>query len=484
MYGRVFVMAEIYALVAGTLYGLLIGIIPSAGATTGLVALFGFISYFVDQPYLGVIFCMAVVAASTTGDTYTGVLLGIPGANSAAATMVDGFPLAQKGQATYAITAAVTTSTVNGLLWGTLTFALLPWYTNLLMILGIPELWAFTMLALATVGFVSSRWWVRSLIAIVIGIGLGFIGTDPATNADRYTLGWDYLGDGIQLMPFVAGLFAIPELVDGLKRRLATTDSVDQFGQTVAGLQAVWANKWDALRGGFIGAFIGLLPGLGGAMADWMAYGSTVAAHPNDKFGDGNIKGVIGPEGANNAQKATSMIPTVLFGIPGAPFAAVIMALFMYLGFELGTPDLAYDTKFFDSLTFGFMWATVLVGVFCLLFTRYISAITRVPYRYYFPLLIVFITWACVQYTGGWEDYFILAVCSALGILCKRYKFSRPGMVIGFILAERVEALTLQMTTLYSIDMLITRPIFVILVLVTTGVFAWGITSKRRLDYA
>ena len=477
-------MHEIYALVAGTLYGLLIGIIPSAGATTGLVALFGFISYFVDQPYLGVIFCMAVVAASTTGDTYTGVLLGIPGANSAAATMVDGFPLAQKGQATYAITAAVTTSTVNGLLWGTLTFALLPWYTNLLMILGIPELWAFTMLALATVGFVSSTWWVRSLIAIAVGIGLGFIGTDPATNADRYTLGWDYLGDGIQLMPFVAGLFAIPELVDGLKRRRKTVDSADQLGQTIAGVQAVWANKWDALRGGFIGAFIGLLPGLGGAMADWMAYGSTVAAHPNEKFGDGNIKGVIGPEGANNAQKATSMIPTVLFGIPGAPFAAVIMALFMYLGFELGTPDLAHDERFFDSLTFGFMWATVIVGVFCLLFTRYISAITRVPYKYYFPMLFVFITWACVQYTGGWEDYFILAVCSVLGILCKKYKFSRPAMVIGFILAERVEALTLQMTSLYSIDQLVTRPIFVILLLLTTGVFAWGITTKRRLNYA
>ena len=477
-------MAEIYALVAGTLYGLLIGIIPSAGATTGLVAMFGFISYFAHEPYLGVIFCMAVVAASTTGDTYTGVLLGIPGANSAAATMVDGFPLAQKGQATYAITAAVTTSTVNGLLWGTLTFALLPWYTNLLMVLGIPELWAFTILALATVGFVSSRWWVRSLIAIAVGIGLGFVGTDPTTNADRYTLGWDYLGAGIQLMPLVAGLFAVPELVDGLKRRLNTSDSVDQYKQTIQGVTAVWQNKWDALRGGFIGAFIGLLPGLGGAMADWMAYGSTVAAHSKEEFGKGNIRGVIGPEGANNAQKATSMIPTVLFGIPGAPFAAVIMALFMYLGFELGTPDLAYDDRFFDSLTFGFMWATVLVGILCLLFTRYISAITRVPYKYYFPLLLVFITWACVQYTGGWEDYAILAVCSALGILCKKFKFSRPGLVIGFILAERVEALTLQLTTLYSIDTLITRPIFVILVLVTAGVFTWGITSKRRLDYA
>ena len=477
-------MTEIYALVAGTLYGLLIGIIPSAGATTGLVALFGFISYFVHEPYLGVIFCMAVVAASTTGDTYTGVLLGIPGANSAAATMVDGFPLAQQGQATYAITAAVTTSTVNGLLWGTLTFALLPWYTNLLMILGIPELWAFTLLALATVGFVSSSRWVRSLIAIGVGIGLGFVGTDPTTNADRYTLGWDYLGAGIQLMPLVAGLFAVPELVDGLKRRLSTSDSADQLGQTVAGLRAVWTSRWDALRGGLIGAFVGLLPGLGGAMADWMAYGSTVAAHPGEQFGKGNIKGVIGPEGANNAQKATSMIPTVLFGIPGAPFAAVIMALFMYLGFELGTPDLAYDTQFFDSLTFGFMWATVLVGVLCLLFTRYISAITRVPYRYYFPLLLVFITWACVQYTGGWEDYLIFAICSVLGILCKRFKFSRPGLVIGFILADRIEALTLQLTTLYNIESLLTRPIFVTLILAVAVVFVYGIRNKGRLDYA
>ena len=149
--------------------------------------------------------------------------------------------------------------------------------------------------------------------------------------------------------------------------------------------------------------------------------------------------------------RRTSMIPK-MFGILTTICESRIMALFMYLGFELGTPDLAHDDHFFDSLTFGFMWATVLVGVFCLLFTRYISAITRVPYKYYFPILFIFITWACVQYTGGWEDYFILAVCSVLGILCKKYKFSRPAMVIGFILAERVEALTLQMTSLYSID--------------------------------
>ena len=157
-------MTAILALLAGILYGLIIGIIPSAGATTGLVALFGFISYFAYDPYIGVVFLMAVVAASTTGDSFTAILLGIPGANSAAATMVDGFPLAQQGRAGYAISAAVTTSTVNGLLWGCLVFLLLPWYTNLIYIFGVPELWAFTLLALATVGFLSNQYWLHILL--------------------------------------------------------------------------------------------------------------------------------------------------------------------------------------------------------------------------------------------------------------------------------------------------------------------------------
>ncbi len=211
-------MDAILTLLAGTFYGLIIGLIPAAGATTGLVALFGFIGYFGFDPYLGVIFCMAVVAASTTGDTYSGILLGIPGANSAAATMVDGYPLAKQGKATYALTSAITTSTVNGLLWGSLTFALLPWYAKLIMYLGIPELWAFIMLSLACVGFVSNRFWFRSLIAIAVGIFIGLIGVDPATNVDRFTFGWDYLADSIQLLPFVAGLFAFPEILDGWRK--------------------------------------------------------------------------------------------------------------------------------------------------------------------------------------------------------------------------------------------------------------------------
>lgn len=479
-------MEEILALLAGTLYGLIIGIIPGAGATTGLIFIFSFITLFPD-PYLGVIFCMAVVAASTTGDTYTGVLLGIPGANSAAATMVDGFPLALQGKATYAISAAVTTSTINGLLWGALVFFLLPYYTSLIMVFGVPELWAFTCLALVTVTFITNKWWVRGVIALAVGIFIGMIGVDPNTNADRFTGGIEYLGAGVQLLPLVAGLFAIPELLDGLKNRKNTaTVSLSNGEQTKQGFKAVWQNKWLALRGGAIGAFIGILPGLGGAMADWIAYGQAVATtkNPDVPFGKGNIRGVIGPEGANNAQKATSMIPTVLFGIPGAPFAAILIGLFMYLDFELGTVDLANDPKFFDSMLYGFMLATVLVGALCLLTTPIIARIAQIPYKYYFPLLLGFITLACVQYTGGWEDYAILAVCSVIGVLAKNYKFSRPALLFGFILSDRIEQLTLQLSSLYSLDRLIDRPIFIGLILLICVVLIWGLTQRNKLEYA
>jgi len=142
------------------------------------------------------------------------------------------------------------------------------------------------------------------------------------------------------------------------------------------------------------------------------------------------------------------------------------------------------DQRFFDSMLYGFMLATVLVGALCLLLTRYIALIAHIPYKYYFPLLLGFITLACVQYTGGWEDYAILAIASAIGLLAKGFKFSRPALLFGFILADRIEALSIQMFTLYDIDRLLTRPIFWTLVVATVAVLFWGITKRNKLEYA
>jgi TctA family transporter len=130
------------------------------------------------------------------------------------------------------------------------------------------------------------------------------------------------------------------------------------------------------------------------------------------------------------------------------------------------------------------MWATAIVGVMCLLLTQYIARIAYVPYKYYFPILVAIMIWVCMQYTGGWEDFAIFVFCSVLGLACKKYKFSRPALLIGFILAPRIEALTYQITALYDINTLITRPIFLVIMTATIGVFVWGAFRKNRINYS
>ena len=478
---------EILFLFLGIFYGLIVGLVPAAGATTGLITLFGFMPFFASDPYLGVIFCVAVVASSTTGDSFSGVLLGIPGANSAAATMVDGFPMAQNGEASRALSAAITSSTLNGLFFGSLTFLFLPYYTNIVMYMGIPELWGLVVLAFVTVGFVSTKNYVRSIIAIVLGVILGLVGVD-ANNVPRFTLGWQYLEDGIQILPFVAGLFAIPELYSSWKRGSATNEVEYMYSgtwkQVRQGIVDVFKSWKDSLRGGAIGSFIGLLPGLGGAMADWMAYGSTVASNPNEKFGIGNVKGVVGAEGANNSQKASSFIPTVLFGIPGAPFAAILMGLFLYIGIDLGSPETFYDDKLFDSMAFAFLLGTLITALICYVLAYYSSYLAKLPYKYYFPFILIVIVWATLQYTGGWEDIAVLTIFSIVGIIAKKYKFSRPALLIGFLLSDRIYSLTYQLTTLHTIHDLITRPIFIFIVLSIMSILYWSLAKRSKLDYA
>ena len=313
------------------------------------------------------------------------------------------------------------------------------------------------------------------------------IGINPYDASDRFTFGWYYLADSVQIVPVAVGLFAIPEIIAGLRNKSLTDYTFGHTsGQTKQAFVEVWKNRWLSLRGGFIGAVIGLLPGLGGAIADWIAYGQTVATHPNERipFGKGNIKGVIGPEGANNSQKATSMITTMLFGIPGAKYAAMLMALFAYLNFELGTPDLLEDQKFIFHLTFGFLCATILVCIICLSCNKQIARITKVPFVYYAIPLTVLVIWTAVQYTGGWEDYVILAIMSVIGLICKYGKFSRPALLIGFILSDRIEGLSIQMATLYNLDILITRPLFIVLCIAIVSVLIYGLNKKTNMEYA
>ncbi len=482
-------MEYAFWVLAGTLYGFLFGLIPVAGATVALLSVFGFISWFSHDPYLLVIFTTAVVASSTIGDSFSSIIMNIPGAGGSAASMVDGFPLSKQGFGAKALSAALHTSVVNGIVWGMLVFLLLPYYAKAIMYFGIPETLLFILFAFTSICFISNRYWFRGILSLLIGIFLGLIGQNPISGAERFTFGWEYLGGGAQMAPILAGVLAFPELYEAYVNRKNTerNNSIqDVTSQIIQGAIDSWKFKWDGLRGGFVGAIIGIVPGIGGAIADWIAYGQTVAFNKKEKieFGSGNIKGVIGCEGANNAQKATSYVPTVLFGIPGAPFEVVILALFMIVGIELGSPGLLTDFTFFKTLSIGYFWGLLLSFIIGIVFIKYAVKITNLPFSYYFWPIIILLVWSSVQYTGYWEDYIIFVICCVAGIVLKKIKFSRAALLIGFVLSEKLEKTLIQFNSLYSISDLVNSNISLVLLALIIVAIIYGIFfNKQRINY-
>ena len=312
---------------------------------------------------------------------------------------------------------------------------------------------------------------------------------DPNTASPRWSLGWDYVEAGIQIVPVMAGVLAFPELLSAYKmkaERIKLTKGVI-LTQLIQGIKDTWKYKWDGLRGGLIGAFVGLVPGIGGAIADWFAYSQTVALgkKSGENVGKGHVRGVIGCEGANNAQKATSYVPTVLFGIPGAPFEVIVMGLLMYVGLELGTPSVLEDQRFFDVLLSSYLWSLIIILPISYAFIKYAVYITNIPFKYYFWPILASLIWASTQYTGMVDDYAMLAICCVAGMFMKYLKFSRVSFLIGFILSARLESSWVQFNTFgYGWEELLLRPMPAAFIILAVLAAIWGLFfNKARIDF-
>lgn len=441
----------------GVLYGSIIGLIPSAGPAKALIMLFGLAQLF-DTPgaeYLFVLFAMAVLVSCSIGDSFASVLIGIPGADGTAATMVDGFPLAKQGKASYALSAAITTSTLGGLLFGIIGFALFPMYELISSYVGIPEIFGMIILSFSLITLITTKHTLRCLVALALGIFVGLVGYD-IYSTPRWTGGIEYLVDGVSIVIVTAGLFAIPEMIYVLtkKNEYEHINSKEHAKQTWQGIVDTGKNWYIALQGSLIGFIVGVLPGTGGGIGDWSAYTATTAICRKETipFGKGNIKGVIGSEGANNSGKAGAILPAFLFGIPGNRGVAIIMALFLYVGFEMGSMQVIEDTKFTHHLYWGYMLGTVISGIVLLIFARQVSKVVYIKPIYWVPVMGALTIWSVLAaryYSTMYEDLIMLTIFSILGWYMRKYEFSRPAFLIAFFLAERLEAGLYQMQSLY-----------------------------------
>lgn len=489
--------------VIGTVYGMVVGVVPIAGVTTALITVFSMGPYFLSDPYAGLVFLTAIVASCASADSYTSILTGIPGASTTAACVIDGYPMAKRGEAARAMGIAIADSTFNGVLYALLAFLLLPYYGKIIGLFGRPEFLGFMMMALACVGFVASKRVFSSIIAITLGLFIGLIGQN-SVGSPRFAFGWEYLEAGVGMIVLLSGLFGIPELLEGFKygKTAAPPMAVENYWpQLKQGFRDVRTNWRDMVRGGFIGFVTGLLPGVGGAVGDFLAYGATKAAHKEKQeipFGEGNPIGLLGCEGANNAQKVSSMIPAVLFAIPAAPFAAMVMAIAIYFGMEIGRPSLLTDEKFVTSIAFGYVFGTIGVALLSIFMYRWIIKILEVPYWIYASVILAVIIYANMQYTQGWEDLALLGILSAIGVVLKHYKISRPAILVAYVVAFKIDEYfygTLQLYgykqwksfpesfegfrwgELFSIT---EHPLFILSIIISVGILINSIVRKDR----
>lgn len=305
-------------LLIGIVIGIWFGAVPGLGGVTGLVILIPFT--FGMEPLPAFALLLGMYAVTSTSDTIASVLLGIPGTAASQATILDGYPMARRGEAGRAFGAAFTVSAFGGVFGALILAASVPLILPIILAFASPELFMLGVLGLSMVGALSGRSILKGLAVAAFGLLLSTIGYAETVAIPRYWFGSEYLLDGLPLIPIVLGLFAIPELVELATRRTSIADipkSEAVGGGLLAGIKDAWLYRWLALRCSVIGTYVGMMPGIGDSIVDWVAYGHAAqSTKDNPRFGDGDVRGVIAPEAANNATKGVRCSRRSPLGFP------------------------------------------------------------------------------------------------------------------------------------------------------------------------
>lgn len=463
----------------GVCVGLMVGILPGLGGIVGLSLLLPFI-YGMDQTS-ALAMLIGLVAVIPTSDTFTSVLMGIPGSSASQATVLDGFPLAKKGEAARALAAAFSASLMGGLFGAMVLTVFVIVARPLILSFSSAELFMLTLFGLSMVGVLSGSNLAKGVAACAIGLVFGSVGAAPATGEYRMDFNALYLMDGVPLVIVALGIFAVPEIVDLLRssRAIASTNRLGSGWYD--GVRDTFRHRWLALRCAGLGAIIGAIPGLGGSVVDWIAYGHVVqTSKDRSQFGKGDIRGVIAPESANNAKEGGGLVPTLLFGIPGSGSMAIFLAGMILLGIQPG-PAMA-DRNL--DITYTIVWslaiANVLGTLLCIVLAPGIARLTTIRYALIAPFMIMVICFAAFQATRSLNDLVTLLVIGLIGILLKRFGWPRPAFLIGFVLALQGERYLYQAVQFSGWDFL-TRPL-VLAIAAITILSIWMGTRRRSGD--
>jgi putative tricarboxylic transport membrane protein len=424
----------------GIAIGLVVGIMPGLGSGTALVLMFPFVFRMEPVQAFALLLGMASVV-STAGDL-TAILFGIPGESDCAASVIDGHPLAKQGQAGRAMAASLMSSLIGAIFGGIVLVLAVPLVRPLVLSLGAAGMFMMGMLGITFIATLSGGDMLKGLIAGALGLLLAMAGLDSYTATPRYTFGLYYLWDGVPLVPVTIGLFAIPEVIDlAVKGGSIAQISSSKIGGVFEGIKDSFRHWMLVIRCSAIGALVGIMPGMGSGVGQFLAYAHAVQSSKNkERFGKGAIEGVIGPGAANNSKEGGSLIPTVAFGVPGGLHSALLLGAFTILGLTPGLAMLRPEQNL--SLTYSLVWTIILANLItvplCFIFLKQLVYLTEVRGSILIPILLMLI------YVGGFVtntfgDMVMVLLFGALGWLMVTFGWIRPPLLIGLVLGDLVE---------------------------------------------
>ncbi len=419
----------------GIAIGFVVGILPGLGGATALALMLPFI-YKMDPTTAFAFLLGSNAVTATTGDI-TSVLFGVPGEGITAATVVDGHPMAKNGEAGRAL-GAVLMSSLVGAVFGAFALALaIPIVQPLVLSIGSPEFFMLALLGITFVASLSGGDLLKGLVTGGVGLVLAMVGLDPIESVPRFTLepilgehGALFLWDGLALVAVTVGLFAIPEIIDlAVQGTSIAQQDTGKLGGVMEGVKDTFRHWKLVLRCSGIGSYIGLIPGLGGGPAQWVAYAHAVQSSPDrERFGHGAIEGVLGPGAANNSKEGGALVPTLAFGVPGSLSMAILLGAFIIQGIVPG-PDLLNPDKYL-TLTFSFVWIIVVSNVItvavCFLFLKQLARITYIKGTFVIPFLLLLVFLGGFAAKNSFGDMVLVLLFGALGWLMVKFDWQRP----------------------------------------------------------
>ncbi len=473
---------RMFFLFFGVVVGMALGAIPGLGGVVGLAILLPF-TFDMDRT-AAIAMLVALTSVPTTTDTIPSVLFAVPGTVGSQATILDGHPMARKGEAGRAFGAAYFSSMLGGIIGAVLLGLLIPVLKPIVLYFAAPELLALGIMGISMVAILSGRVPLKGIIAGGIGLLFSMIGTDKQEGLLRWTFETIYLIDGLSLIVISLGLFAIPELADmvieGSKISSVPKSAMKGVG---LGMRDVFTHWWLMVRCSFLGTWIGIIPGLGAAVVDWLAYGHARQTCPgaSETFGKGDVRGVIAPESANNAKQGGALVPTLAFGVPGSASMALLIGGFMIHGIQPG-PEMF--SKHLDVI-YAIVWSTAIANiaatVIALIFTNQLAKISAVRIQILAPLVMVVVFLAAFQATTSMADLITLIITGALGWIMKRCGWPRPPLLLGFLLGSLIERYAVISVKAYGLAFL-TRPLVIVIWAITIITIGYSLWEERKAE--